>query len=201
LPDESRGESPRLGPAELDHLREALRTMALGRLGDVDAAEDVAQETLLRVLATLAQAGLQDPAALYGFVWTVARNVIWDMGRRREREARLGAGGGRLDAPRAADDPLTGLVSAEEASRVRAALDRLSDSDRELLRLCYCDGLSPGEVAARMGEPAPRLRKRKSRALERLRAAFLQPSPAASTKARPLTRVGPLPVADVGGAT
>src|SRR5205823_14121599 len=69
-------------------------------------------------------------------------------------------------------DALDQLVTAEERVRVRAALNGLASADRELLRLCYFEGLTPTEVAGRLGEPAERVRKRKSRALERLRAAF-----------------------------
>ncbi len=67
---------------------------------------------------------------------------------------------------------LSALVSATEGARVRDALGLLSAPDQELLRLCYFEGLSPGEIARRLGEPADRVRKRKSRALERLRLAF-----------------------------
>jgi len=69
-------------------------------------------------------------------------------------------------------DALKALVSAEERAQVRAALVSLSESDRDLLRVCYVEGLAPGEIADRTGEPAQRIRKRKSRAMERLREAF-----------------------------
>ena len=69
-------------------------------------------------------------------------------------------------------DALKALVSAEERARVRAALLSLSESDRDLLGLCYVEGLAPTEIAERTGEPAERIRKRKSRAVERLREAF-----------------------------
>lgn len=69
-------------------------------------------------------------------------------------------------------DPLAVLCSEEELSTVRAALASLTPSDRELITLCYFDGLSPTEIAKRLAAPPERIRQRKLRALQRLRAAF-----------------------------
>src|SRR5437879_12486705 len=66
-------------------------------------------------------------------------------------------------------DALKALVLAEERARVRAALLSLSESDRDLLGLCYVDGLAPPKIAERAGEPAERMRKRKAGVGERLR--------------------------------
>src|SRR2546425_1024452 len=92
--------------------------------------------------------------------------------RPRHRLVPLDSLGGS-ESPAVEADALNALVSAAERARVRAALSELRPDDRELLRLCYFEGLTPTELAARLGEPAERIRKRKSRALERLRAAFL----------------------------
>jgi DNA-directed RNA polymerase specialized sigma24 family protein len=43
-----------------------------------------------------------------------------------------------------------------------------------VLRLSFYEGLAPAEIAERLAEPAPRVRKRKARALDRLRLAYLQ---------------------------
>ena len=48
---------------------------------------------------------------------------------------------------------------AEQAGRLRAALERLPLQDRELLRLSYFEGLAPQELAERLGEPSARIRK------------------------------------------
>jgi RNA polymerase sigma factor (sigma-70 family) len=68
---------------------------------------------------------------------------------------------------------LDALISAAETDRVRVALGALSPADQHLLRLCFHEDRTPAEVAAMLREPADRVRKRKSRALERLRRAFL----------------------------
>lgn len=143
--------------------------MALRSLGDLEQAEEVAQETLSRALTAIRSGGGHIDH-LGAFVHGIARHVIADTIRARER-----FDGGDAIATTASPmpDPLSAAITADERERVRDALDRLSDGDRTLIRLTFFDGLSPAEVAARLGEPSLRVRKRKSRALERLRRIFL----------------------------
>jgi len=156
---------------QLERLRPGLHLMAVRRLGSADAAEEAVQETLSRGVVALAN-GL--PAAadrLAAFVTGIARHVIVDILCARGRLLPSEAVAEQQPA-QAPPDALDRLVTAEERTRVRAALSGLAAADRELLRLCYFEGLTPSELAARLGEPAERVRKRKSRALERLRTAF-----------------------------
>ena len=157
---------------ELERLRTGLRILALRRLGDPDAAEEVAQESLARTIAALRNGKGPEPSKLGAFVAGVGRHVIADMHREQARAASLDTLPSSAQ-PRTTPDPLATLISAAERAAVHAALTKLSAGDREILRLCFFDGLTPSEVARRLGQPATRIRKRKSRALERLRAAFL----------------------------
>ncbi len=162
-----------LTPDQLAALRAGLRLMALHRLADAEAAEEVAQESLARVMAAVREGRLEQPDKLGAFARAIAYHVIVDTIRARARHQPIAA----VDAVLAtsAPDPLAALLSLEEKSRVRAALVTLSAPDRELLRLCFFEGLSPADLAARLREPAERIRKRKQRALERLRRALLGP--------------------------
>jgi RNA polymerase sigma-70 factor (ECF subfamily) len=156
--------------SQLELLRSGLRIMALRALHDADAAEDVAQETLARALAVLRAGRRIDPEELGAFVGGIARHVIADRHRAQRREVPLHA---LPDGPPAVvPDALAALVSADQHARLRKALAGLSAADRELLRLSFFDDLSPSDLARRLGAPAERIRKRKSRALERLRRAF-----------------------------
>ena len=152
-------------------LRSGLRLMALRALADADAAEEVAQETLARAVVSLRGATAGEIKNLGAFVHGIARHVIADAQRARHRMVGPEAIQNAPDIR--SSDPLSAAVSTEERDRVRAALSRLSAPDQRILLLTFFDGLSPGEVAERLGEPAERVRKRKSRALERLRQAFL----------------------------
>jgi len=155
----------------LEHFRPGLELLALRTLGSVDASREAIQETLTRAVVALANGQPSDPEKLPAFVAGIARHVIVDMVRAARRVIPLDTLPAE-DYPSNNLDALSALVSATERSRVRDALALLSAPDRELLRLCYFEGLSPGEIAGQLGEPADRVRKRKSRALERLRLAF-----------------------------
>ena len=159
-------------PAELSRLRSGIRIMALHDLRDPDLAEEVAQDTMVRLVQALREGRLQDPAHLGAFTRAIARHVIVDTLRGRQRLVATAT----PEEPASDEDTLGALVSAEQATRVRAALAELSAGDRDILRLSFFEGLTPQQLAERTGEPSPRVRKRKERALERLRKVFLEES-------------------------
>ncbi len=161
-----------LSAEEIERLSTGVHIMALRTLGDPHAAEEVTQETLTRTLEALGDARPRDRASLGPFVRGIARHVIVDFIRASTDTRRTSAVSASTSDP-AAKHPLDALVSEEEGRRVRSALTSLSPSDRELLQLSFYEGLRPREVADRLGEPAARIRTRKSRALARLRRAFL----------------------------
>jgi RNA polymerase sigma-70 factor (ECF subfamily) len=169
------GDSIRLSDDEVESLWAGVHIVAARALGDPGAAEEVAQETLTRVLEALARGRLRDPANLPSFVRRIALNVIADHFRTKSRTISLDA---LRRVPTAHQSgPLRLLVAEEERERLRDALAELSGRDREILRLSYYEGLPPREIAARLGEPPPRIWKRKSRALKRLRAALAKRAP------------------------
>lgn len=158
-------------PQVLEQLRAALYAIALKRLRDADAAEDAAQEVLTRTLELERQGRVPTPRELIPIAHGIARHVCADVIRNRIRATRRA----QLlsnNRPVAAFDALGPLIAEEERARVRAALTRLAPDDRELLRLSFYEDLAPAQLAARFGEPAERIAKRKSRALARLRRAF-----------------------------
>jgi RNA polymerase sigma-70 factor (ECF subfamily) len=84
---------------------------------------------------------------------------------------RAAAVGGRESG--SAEDLALGAVSASE---LRAALARLDDRDRTVIALRYFAGLSEAETAAALDVPAGTVKSRLSRALDRLRDQFGEPS-------------------------
>jgi RNA polymerase sigma-70 factor (ECF subfamily) len=65
--------------------------------------------------------------------------------------------------------PSARLRREEDRTRVHAALDELSPSDREILVLRHLEQLSPREIAAVLGVSEPVVYTRHLRALERIR--------------------------------
>lgn len=65
---------------------------------------------------------------------------------------------------------VAGAPEPPAIAAVRRAVERLSDSDRELLRLTSWEGLSPSEIATALSIPPSTVRVRLHRARRRLRA-------------------------------
>jgi RNA polymerase sigma factor (sigma-70 family) len=125
------------------------------------------QETLARALDALRGNRIPVDVPIEAYVYGIARHVITDVQRRRIRDRGAVEDSGTLPAP--GPSALEALVRAEEREVVARALASLPDPDRELLEWCFVDGERVSAIAARLGEPAERVRKRKSRALARLR--------------------------------
>lgn len=155
--------------SDLELLRSGIFLMALRALGDSDAADEVAQESLTRALEVLRCP--EKTANVGAYVAGIARHVIADRFRATARIVSIDQVNSDAFLDKATD-VLTALCSEGELAGVRVALGELSEDDRDLLRLCYFEGLTPTEVAGRMGMPPDRIRQRKLRALQRLRIAF-----------------------------
>lgn len=159
---------------DLSHLIPGLRVMALRALGDAALADDIAQEALTRAITALDKGSVRQHGNMAAFVAGIARHIITDHIRARRRvEVDIDM----IELAHGKPDALATLIADEEKSQLRAALQDLSAVDREILRLSYDEGLSPAEVAAQLGETSMVVRKRKSRALDRLRSSFQRIAP------------------------
>jgi RNA polymerase sigma-70 factor (ECF subfamily) len=144
--------------------RPALVRFCEGYLGRRDEAEDAAQETLAKALATR-----EAIADLPTWLRQVARNHCLNAlrSRRRRRDSeRLPA-----DPPFAASlqGPLTRLAGKEREKSVADALASLTDDQREALWLRYGENLSRDEIAKLLDVPDSVVKSRLHEALERLR--------------------------------
>jgi RNA polymerase sigma-70 factor (ECF subfamily) len=153
-----------------------IRLFALRRMATATEAEDVAQETLRRVLEALRQGRLRQPEALPSFVFQTAQNVCRNRHRSERRQGRAferlrSAASGVATAP----DPLAELLADGTRGKVRRALSRLEDQDRELLRMSFYLSLDTTEVARRLEVTTGAVRVRRHRALRRLRAILEEP--------------------------
>jgi RNA polymerase sigma factor (sigma-70 family) len=154
---------------ELGELANGLLIVAQRRLGSRVAAEEAAQETLARALESIVRHGVRPEFPIAQLAYGILRHVVADMQRADKRFESLDT-----TMPLAAPSPLEIIVGAEERRGVAAALEQLSADDQALLRRCYVDGRRIVDIAEETGEPADRLRKRKSRALERLGTLLVQ---------------------------
>ncbi|NNM04164.1 MAG: sigma-70 family RNA polymerase sigma factor [Gemmatimonadetes bacterium] len=162
-----RNAPPSFDGERLEVLRSGLRIVALRSLGDLEAAEEAAQETLVRGLEALEQGRLENPQNPGAYFRGILRHVIADTIRQQRRTVSLEAVP-EIPVSNPSSDALQHLISGEQREAVAHGMAELSPRARECLRLCFFHGLPPREVAVRLGEPASRIRKRRSRALRQM---------------------------------
>jgi RNA polymerase sigma-70 factor (ECF subfamily) len=154
--------------AEFAHLFwRRLQTMLLARIGDREAARDLAQEALMAALTGLRRGALRDAERLAAFVHGVGRNVANNYLRRKLTAPELVA-----VEPDSVPAPSPSYDFEEHDQRLLAkrALAVLAAGEREILTLTLVEGLKPGEIAVRLNETADVIRTRKSRAVKKVAA-------------------------------
>lgn len=132
--------------------------------------EDVAQETFVRVHGAIAGFDADGPARLGAWILTIARRLCADRARFRRRRPTVPLEVVALGAATPAADAT--LERAQEARRLRAAIDQLPDEQRAVIALQLWDELDYEEIAAIEGVPIGTVRSRLSRAKETLRRAL-----------------------------
>lgn len=124
--------------------------------------DDVVADTFIVVWRRLAD--VPEPALpwLLGVARGVAANHVRSLNRQTALAARLAS----------QPEPATPVTGSGSSDMVTAALDMLSDDDRELLTLIAWDGLEPREAALVLGCASATVRVRLHRARRRLREAL-----------------------------
>lgn len=161
---------------------------ALRRTAQPADAADVLAEVFLVAWRRLddVPAGAEARLWLYG----VARGVMANHRRSLRRRERLGRRLAGTLTEHLVPDPaeLTELGGGDDA--VRAALARLTPTDREVIQLSIWEGLSAPEVATVLGVPPATVRTRLHRARRRLRSLLAEPATVPCSDARPGPRSG-----------
>jgi RNA polymerase sigma-70 factor (ECF subfamily) len=159
-----RGRDP-LGAEMLDRLyRDALVRFCWGYLGRMDQAEDAVQEVCFKVLSAA-----DTPEHFRPWLYKIARNHCINILRERaanHREARLPSGSLMPDS---LTGHLTRLVKEEMRSKVSELVARLTEVQREVLRLRYVEELPRAEIALVLDLPESVVKSRLFEGLKRLR--------------------------------
>lgn len=108
--------------------------------------------------------------AFAGWLFTIARHDLVDRGRAaRRRTVEPVADPPDLEQ---APDPAEQVLERLDADRVRSALVRLTEDQREVLLLKFAAGLSNEETAAAVGKPLGAVKSLQHRGLAALRRAL-----------------------------
>lgn len=132
-----------------------------------DLAEDLAEETWLRLVANAAR--LESDTRLGPWLFAVARNLYASACRSRQVEEAYSATLiGLWPAGAARASPFEETAAGELQRRLERALAMLPPLYREVLLLVGVEGFTPGEAAAICGVTPETLRQRLSRARAQL---------------------------------
>jgi RNA polymerase sigma factor (sigma-70 family) len=139
-----------------------------------DAAEEIAQNTLLTVWRKAAQF---DPSSAGAAAWifTIARNLRIDSVRRSARQARVSQPA-LEDAPETVETPETTLTRRDDVSRVTAALLRLSEEQSTVIRMSFIEERPHADIASALGIPLGTVKSRIRLAMMRLRNLLEEPT-------------------------
>jgi RNA polymerase sigma-70 factor (ECF subfamily) len=127
--------------------RDRIYSIALRFAGDETAAMDIAQDTFVKLFASIHQ--YRGDAAFQTWIYRLVVNSCFDHKRRTRRLVPLAAG--FLATLRASADSLADLLRSEVRTSVRTAVDRLSPALRMVIVLRYTEALSYEEIAAVLG--------------------------------------------------
>ena len=154
--------------AELyDRYGRAAYSLALRVVRDKAIAEDLVQETFLRVWNRVHSID-HEKGAIGPWLLAIARNKAIDYLRSsagRERNIELDE---TDHAPLYREMEAEILVS-DQARRVKSALDKLGPNYRTVMELAYFEGLSQSEMSVRMGQPLGTIKTWVRTALQSLR--------------------------------
>lgn len=148
----------------------ALVRLLRGRVGSTAAAEDLAQEVMIRAMGRLAE--FDHRAPLWPWLRRIAINASIDAMRARSRADALAAHlACAPDRPSAAPDAGEGVLERDVLTR---ALAEVPARQRAALERCYVEGWRPSEVAADFGVCPNAFDQLLHRARANLRSAYLR---------------------------
>ncbi|MCP3957978.1 MAG: sigma-70 family RNA polymerase sigma factor [bacterium] len=156
--------------AAVDRHQRKVYTFARYYLGNGEEAEDITQETLLKLWQRRDQV---DPEGTRAWLLQVARNACLDRLRRRQSAAKLFAVDPEGEAAEQAPDAKPGPQARAEASdfrqHLRLALEQLADPMRSIVILREVQGLKYQEICEVLDVPLTTVRVYLHRGRRRLR--------------------------------
>jgi RNA polymerase sigma-70 factor, ECF subfamily len=144
-------------------------TVALRVVGDRELAEEVMQDSFLRVWKA-SDTYRASRGQVSGWLIGITRNRAIDMLRSRLHKTRMRE---RTPLPEPGDEDRFGVADQTEAvvtrQAVADALAGLSMPQRQVVELAYYGGMSQAEIAHQLGEPLGTIKSRTRVAMEHLR--------------------------------
>jgi len=137
-----------------------VRLYGLRHLGSEDAAAELVQQVLLRVLEKLRAGAVRSPERIASFILGTARMVSHEIRRGSSRAEPM------------TEEPMVAPVVTERAldrAALSAAMEELAERERAVLVATFFEGLSSKEIGAALSMSEGNVRVVRHRALGRLR--------------------------------
>lgn len=156
-----------VAPGEFTSLIPVVRRVVGSRVADRATADDVVQETLVRVLAA---SGRIAPQLLESYAVVTARNLVASMWKEQDRHRRNQH---RVVDLRRAPAPDADFLEREEKAVVIRALAQLSEQERGILLAHEVSGQDTRSLAEELGSTAGAVAAQLNRTRARLRVEYL----------------------------
>ncbi len=129
--------------------REAIYRLMLSRTGSAHDADDLIQETLIKVYVNLSR---YSPEYTFGqWIYTIARNTLIDSQRRRHEECSIEDRYSISDLKN--PSPEQCVINRQERTLIESSINRLSDRHAQLFRMRFLDEYTYEEIAEKLGMP------------------------------------------------
>lgn len=141
-----------------------IRLYGLRHLRDGDAADDLVQEVLVRVVEAIRGKRVTDPQYIAGFVLGTCRHVVWNARRVDARRQRV-LNQHRADVLKEWQEPEPEV----DLHRLTGCLETLPQREREILFLTFYEEQEAQAIADRLGLTPGHVRVIRHRALADIR--------------------------------
>ena len=143
---------------------EAIRRLFLQRLTSATDADDLLQETFIKVYINLHR--YSDRYTFGQWVYTIARNTHIDYERRKQEDLPIDE---RFTAPWASTpSPEEKLISSQQHTQIEQYMNSLPEKYRTLFKMRFLEDYSYDEIAEKLQLPMGTVKTRIHRARERM---------------------------------
>lgn len=144
--------------------REAIHRLFVQRLGGASDADDLLQETFIKVFINIHRYSTQYTFGQW--VYTIARNTLIDFVRRRQDDLSIDS---YFSAPASsAPTPEESVINLQQRTQIEHYLDRLTPRYRTLIVMRFFDAYSYEEIAEKLGIPMGTVKTQIHRAREQM---------------------------------
>ncbi len=131
---------------------------------DKVVAQDICQETFVRAWKALPKFSIKKGGSLQAFLFRIARNLIIDASRRKKTVSIEG-----YENLQSNEDLAGDIDRRDENKRLKAAMAKLNEVDRQIIVLHYFEEMSGAEIAKVVGTREGALRVRTHRIIKKLK--------------------------------